>query len=265
MSTPRRHSRRARAAAGTPHERRPAHRPVRQDPAARGRPRAAEECRRAIAPFAELERAPEHIHTYRLTPLGLWNARAAGHDAEQVSTSCCATAGTPSRTRCWSTSPRRWPATAGCGSRSTRARPGAGQHRPAGARGGAARQEGRRDARRADRRRHRGRAPVRARQPQAGAAQARLAGRGLRRLRRRRGAPDRARPRRLGRCATYQREAADVVLARRLRRRRAAVRRRQDPRRRGRDGARPGDHADPGHQHRGRPAVEGRAASSARR
>src|SRR5215210_7360972 len=41
-------------------------------------------CRRAIAPFAELERSPEHIHTYRLTPLGLWNARAAGHDAEQV-------------------------------------------------------------------------------------------------------------------------------------------------------------------------------------
>ncbi|MCX4686336.1 DNA repair helicase XPB [Kitasatospora purpeofusca] len=46
-------------------------------------PRAAE-CRRAIAPFAELERAPEHVHTYRVTPLGLWNARAAGHDAEQV-------------------------------------------------------------------------------------------------------------------------------------------------------------------------------------
>ena len=44
----------------------------------------AEECRRAIAPFAELERAPEHIHTYRVTNLGLWNARAAGHDAEQV-------------------------------------------------------------------------------------------------------------------------------------------------------------------------------------
>ncbi len=44
----------------------------------------AEACRRAIAPFAELERAPEHIHTYRVTPLGLWNARAAGHDAEQV-------------------------------------------------------------------------------------------------------------------------------------------------------------------------------------
>ncbi|MDN5797035.1 MAG: DEAD/DEAH box helicase [Intrasporangium sp.] len=44
----------------------------------------AEEARRAIAPFAELERAPEHVHTYRVTALGLWNARAAGHDAEQV-------------------------------------------------------------------------------------------------------------------------------------------------------------------------------------
>ena len=44
----------------------------------------ADECRHAIAPFAELEKSPEHIHTYRLTPLGLWNARAAGHDAEKV-------------------------------------------------------------------------------------------------------------------------------------------------------------------------------------
>jgi DNA excision repair protein ERCC-3 len=45
---------------------------------------AAPAARAAIAPFAELERSPEHVHTYRLTPLGLWNARAAGHDAEQV-------------------------------------------------------------------------------------------------------------------------------------------------------------------------------------
>ncbi len=44
----------------------------------------ARDCRRVIAAFAELERSPEHVHTYRLTPLGLWNARAAGHDAEQV-------------------------------------------------------------------------------------------------------------------------------------------------------------------------------------
>src|ERR1700754_5162310 len=44
----------------------------------------ADAARAAIAPFAELERAPEHVHTYRITPLALWNARAAGHDAEQV-------------------------------------------------------------------------------------------------------------------------------------------------------------------------------------
>ncbi|TDQ04570.1 DNA repair helicase XPB [Labedaea rhizosphaerae] len=44
----------------------------------------ADDARIAIAPFAELERAPEHVHTYRITPLALWNARAAGHDAEQV-------------------------------------------------------------------------------------------------------------------------------------------------------------------------------------
>jgi DNA excision repair protein ERCC-3 len=44
----------------------------------------ATEARHAIAAFAELERAPEHMHSYRLTPLGLWNARAAGLDAEKV-------------------------------------------------------------------------------------------------------------------------------------------------------------------------------------
>ena len=44
----------------------------------------AAQARAALAPFAELERAPEHVHTYRITPLALWNARAAGHDAEQV-------------------------------------------------------------------------------------------------------------------------------------------------------------------------------------
>ncbi len=44
----------------------------------------AGEARAAIAPFAELEKAPEHVHTYRITPLVLWNARAAGHDSEQA-------------------------------------------------------------------------------------------------------------------------------------------------------------------------------------
>nr|WP_246232222.1 DNA repair helicase XPB [Nakamurella aerolata] len=46
--------------------------------------RDAAAARANIAPFAELERSPEHVHTYRITPLALWNARAAGHDAEQV-------------------------------------------------------------------------------------------------------------------------------------------------------------------------------------
>jgi DNA excision repair protein ERCC-3 len=37
--------------------------------------------RDALAPFAELEKSPEHIHTYRLTNLSLWNAAAAGMTA----------------------------------------------------------------------------------------------------------------------------------------------------------------------------------------
>ncbi|MBR21591.1 MAG: helicase [Leifsonia sp.] len=44
----------------------------------------AEEARHALAVFAELERAPEHVHTYRITRLGLWNARAAGHEAAEM-------------------------------------------------------------------------------------------------------------------------------------------------------------------------------------
>jgi DNA excision repair protein ERCC-3 len=46
-------------------------------------PRYAE-ARDALAPFAELEKSPEHIHTYRLTPLSLWNAAAAGMSAEDM-------------------------------------------------------------------------------------------------------------------------------------------------------------------------------------
>ncbi|NQX36333.1 DNA repair helicase XPB [Herbiconiux sp. VKM Ac-2851] len=44
----------------------------------------AEAARHELAVFAELERAPEHIHTYRITRLGLWNARAAGHSADEI-------------------------------------------------------------------------------------------------------------------------------------------------------------------------------------
>src|SRR5438105_1190309 len=42
------------------------------------------EARDALAPFAELEKSPEHIHTYRITNLSLWNAAAAGFSAEQM-------------------------------------------------------------------------------------------------------------------------------------------------------------------------------------
>ncbi|MBE6344373.1 MAG: DEAD/DEAH box helicase [Spirochaetaceae bacterium] len=44
----------------------------------------AEECRAALIPFAELERSPEHLHTYRLTPLSLWNASSAGFSPEDA-------------------------------------------------------------------------------------------------------------------------------------------------------------------------------------
>jgi DNA excision repair protein ERCC-3 len=46
-------------------------------------PRYAE-ARDAIAPFAELEKSPEHIHTYRVSNLSLWNAAAAGFTAKQM-------------------------------------------------------------------------------------------------------------------------------------------------------------------------------------
>ena len=163
----------------------------------------AGDCRKAIAPFAELERSPEHVHTYRLTPLGLWNARAAGHDAEQVVDALLQLqplrrAARAARRRRRDDGPLR-PAAAG---EAPGPRPGAGRA-PTGRcsrRCCAPRRSPACSATR-HRRRHRRRAPVRARQPQAGAAQAGLAGRGLRRLRRRRGAPDRRSTRTAGRCA----------------------------------------------------------------
>jgi DNA excision repair protein ERCC-3 len=42
------------------------------------------EARDALAPFAELEKSPEHIHTYRVSNLSLWNAAAAGFTADQM-------------------------------------------------------------------------------------------------------------------------------------------------------------------------------------
>ncbi|HSU17481.1 DNA repair helicase XPB [Longimicrobium sp.] len=48
-----------------------------------GSPRFAE-ARDRIAPFAELVKSPEHVHTYRITPLSVWNARAAGTDPGEI-------------------------------------------------------------------------------------------------------------------------------------------------------------------------------------
>ena len=221
----------------------------------------ADACRMAIAPFAELERAPEHIHTYRLTPLGLWNARAAGHDAEQVVDTLLTYSRYPvpssllvdvadtmdrfGRLRLEKhplhglvlVSTDRAVLTEVLRSREGQ---GAGR-RPAG-------------------RRHGGGAPVRARSPQAGAAQARLAGRGPGRLRQRRGARDRSGAERLG-AAAVPAAGRRFLLARRIRRGRAALRGRQDRGRGGLDGARPGHHVDLGHQHRVGPPVARRAAA----
>ena len=170
--------------------------------------------RAAIAPFAELERAPEHIHTYRITPLALWNARAAGHDAEQVVDALV------------SFSRYAVPQPLLVDIVDTMARYGRlqlvkhpahglvpGQPRPRRARGGAAQQEDRPmlgarvDDDTVDR------APQRARPGQADAAQDRLAGRGPGRLRRRRGPPDQPRAGRLAACATTSEMAADSFWA----------------------------------------------------
>ncbi len=43
-----------------------------------------EEARDALARFAELVKSPEHMHTYRITPLSLWNAAASGVAAQEM-------------------------------------------------------------------------------------------------------------------------------------------------------------------------------------
>ena len=217
---------------------------------------AAAEARVAIAPFAELERAPEHVHTYRVTPLALWNARAAGHDAEQVVDALVRfsryavpqpllvdvvdTMGRYGRLQL-TNSPVHGLVLVALDRavleevlRQKKIAPLLGHPARPG---------------------HGAGAPVRARAPQAGPAQDRLAGRGPGRLRRRRGAPHRAGRGRLV-PARLPAPGRGRVLGRRLRGGGAAVRGGQDDGRRGRDGGGQGDHPDPGHQHRGRPAVE---------
>ncbi len=244
------------------HERRTPDRPVRQDPAARGRPRA----RRRTAARPSRRSPSSSAPPSTCTPTGSprWACGTPGPPAT-----------TPSRssTRCWPTRRYAVPHALLVDIAETMARYGRlrlekhpvhglvlASHRPAGARGGAARQEGRAAARRAPRRRR----PSRCTPPSAATSSRRCSSSA--------GPPrtspgtSTARPTRstcartAGRCASYQREAAESFWHGGSGRRRAAVRRRQDARRRGRDGAGPGHHADPGHQHRLRPAVEGRAA-----
>ncbi|MCL1833949.1 MAG: DEAD/DEAH box helicase [Leptospirales bacterium] len=45
---------------------------------------AYEDARNAISQFSELEKSPEHIHTYRITPLSLWNAAASGLNGNDI-------------------------------------------------------------------------------------------------------------------------------------------------------------------------------------
>lgn len=45
-----------------------------------------EAARSAISPFAELQRSPEHIHTYSMSPLSLWNAASAGLSSDAIAT-----------------------------------------------------------------------------------------------------------------------------------------------------------------------------------
>ncbi len=43
-----------------------------------------QQARDVLARFAELNKSPEYIHTYRLTPLSLWNAASAGLSAQAI-------------------------------------------------------------------------------------------------------------------------------------------------------------------------------------
>src|SRR5205085_8390253 len=44
----------------------------------------AEACRDALAPFCELLKSPEHVHTYRITPISVWNAASSGMGVDEM-------------------------------------------------------------------------------------------------------------------------------------------------------------------------------------
>ena len=43
-----------------------------------------DDCRNQIIAFSELIKAPEHVHTYNISPISLWNAASAGISAEEI-------------------------------------------------------------------------------------------------------------------------------------------------------------------------------------
>lgn len=43
-----------------------------------------EDARAAVSRFAELEKSPEYLHTYRITPLSLWNAASSRMSADEI-------------------------------------------------------------------------------------------------------------------------------------------------------------------------------------
>ena len=246
----------------TPRDRRTVDRPVRQDAAAGDRAPRRAAARANIAPFAELERSPEHIHTYRITPLALWNARAAGHDAEQVVDALVR----------WSRFPVPQALLVDVVDTMSRYGRLVLQTHPAHglimvSRDKAVLEEILRnpkisaDARRPDRRRTPSRCT---RRSAAGSSRScsRSAGRP-----RTRPATSTARPTpialntdELARCGSYQSEPSKDFWAGGSGCRGAALRRRQDHGRRGRDGQGRRHHADPGHQHRRRTPVAPRTA-----
>ncbi|CAM5324894.1 hypothetical protein SALBM217S_01398 [Streptomyces griseoloalbus] len=214
-------------------------------------------CHRAVRRAAT---APEHIHTYRVTPLGLWNARAAAHDAEQVVDALVSTPATRA-----ARAPRRHRRHDGRYGRLTllqapRARPRPHHDRPARARGGPPLEAVTAPRRRPHRPGHRRRAPLRARTDQADAAQARRPAEDLAGYVD--GEATRSSCRGRLRPAAVPEAGRRELLARRLRRgrppRAGAGRRSSAPV----HGRGEGHHADPRHQHRLRPAVEARAGEA---
>ena len=238
-----------------PHDRRPAHRPIGQVPPPRGGPpgrrgRASRD--RAVRRARAGTRARPHLPADAARTVerpGRRPRRRGGHRHTSAVQPVRRPACGAHRRRRDDGAVR--PAAA---RQASRARAGPREHRPGSPHRSAAEQEDRADGRDAHRRRHGGGARQRARQSQAGVAESRLARRGPRGLRRRRGAPHRPRSARVDAAALPGAGRAGVR-RRRFRGDRPALRRRQDARRCGRDGACQGDHPDPRDEHRRRPAV----------